>query len=80
MKVLFLGDFWFNGGPTNVNKGLRQYLSDRYIYLSTNNKILKILQTIYYTVFSSKVIYSGIMNVGLFSIIVSKILRKKMRI
>lgn len=77
MKVLFLGDFWFNGGPTNVNKGLRQYLSDRYIYLSTNNKILKILQTIYYTVFSSKVIYSGIMNVGLFSIIVSKILRKK---
>lgn len=58
-KILLIGDYKDNGGPTNVNRGLITNSAGRISCIKSNNKYLKILESILKLLFNNVIVISG---------------------
>lgn len=76
-RILFVGDIIKNNGPSNVNKELYKYLKDDFIFLTCSNKVQLIFQLIINTIIADGVIYSGLLKVSKISLIIARLLGKK---
>lgn len=77
MKILLIGEYRYNGGPSNVNKKIIENLNGDIMYIKSTSKFKKLLELIVKIFKSDVVVFSG--NSSHTSILCkfSKILNKK---
>jgi len=69
MKVFLLGSHSYNSGPDNVNRDFISVSDERLVYLSTNNKIGKIIEIIKYLKTCDVILISGICSLKILRLI-----------
>lgn len=77
MKVLFIGEYTSNSGPSNVNKGIIANLTPEYEYVTSVNKWLAFLEAIIKLLHSNVLVVSGITRRGVMMCKICKLLHKK---
>lgn len=78
MKVFFVGDFVTNTGPAMVNKLLIKGLkNENIIYTKANNKITRVIELIYKTIFSDCVCFCSYSKLNFLGLKVAKLFNKK---
>ncbi|MDD2391380.1 MAG: glycosyltransferase family 4 protein [Bacilli bacterium] len=80
MKILFLGDYKANTGPSNVNKNLKEYLPKNVIYINSSKKIFRIIEIFIKAFLSNVIIISGHSKSNRICINISKIFGRKKKI
>ena len=62
MKIFFVGDFYSDNGPANVNKSYKKYFDNKknITYSLMKNKILRLLELIYKIIISDRILFSGL--------------------
>lgn len=78
MKTFFLGEHFFNCGPSNVNHNLLGALGERVLYREYRNKYLRRIEQFFLIVFSSKVMVCSGLYMNMLDLRLVKILRKRL--
>lgn len=76
-KILFVGDFKDNSGPSNVNKKLKNCFTSEFRIIGDGNRYIRVLKAIFKVLFSQIVVVSGVTRMGCFCVKTAKALRKK---
>ncbi|MHB8128923.1 MAG: glycosyltransferase family 4 protein [Mobilitalea sp.] len=76
-KILFIGDYDANNGPSNVNKNILKYLKINHNYIIGKNKFIQVSETIWKIICSDIIVCSGITTIGRLGIRFTKLLGKK---
>lgn len=77
MKLLFIGNYELNTGPSNVNKDLLLSLPKDTLRLKNKNILLKIIELVHKVSISDVVIISGITYMGYLGLRLVKLFNKK---
>lgn len=80
MKILFLGDYKANTGPSNVNKNLKKHLPQNVIYINSSNIFIRTIEIIFKTILYNVIIISGNSRSNRICINITKIFRGKKKI
>ncbi len=76
-KILLIGDYKDNGGPPNVNRELLMHSNNRLNCIKSDNKYLKIIETLIKIIFNKTIVISGYSTKALLYTNIAHILRKK---
>ncbi len=76
-KIFFVGDFYSNSGPANVNKYFLKMNNGFYKYSLAKNKFARIFELIYKTLTSDIICFCSFSHINLFGMKLCKIFNKK---
>lgn len=77
MKILFVGDVTANSGPSNVNKGMVQNLTNYFWRVRSKNKYTKLVESFWKCFFSDVIVVSGLSRQGMILAGFAKFLGRK---
>ncbi|WP_214830352.1 glycosyltransferase family 4 protein [Exiguobacterium sp. s56] len=77
MRIFYVGDFYSNTGPANVNKVIQKYNQDNDLFSVKKNIFMRFFELILKIFISDAVIFSGISRLNLIGIALSKLFGKK---
>lgn len=76
MRVLFWGDIKGNVGPANINKGIVDHLTDRFMYVPDIGKYRKMLLGLWKLLWSDVLVVSGISRKAAMLVVAARLLGK----
>lgn len=77
MRVLFVGDYKLNTGPSNVNKDLLWHMPKTTLRIKNKFIVSKLFEIIYKVFISDVVIISGITYSGYIALVLASFFNKK---